>query len=395
MSGTVSEEGSAIDGDDLGQWPPPGATPVGLEGFYERQAEAGYEYGPTFRGLRAAWTRGEEVFAEVALPEGDGGTGFGLHPALLDAALHATAIGVTQGTQSEDGQVLLPFSWNGVVLHASGASALRVRAVLERPGVVSLRMSDQSGQLVASLASLVFRSIAVDELTPVKNGVSDSLFRIEWPEISTPLAASSLDMVTVSTADDVRSFAEAGGSMPSTLLVEAHGTSSVRGLATRILGVLQAFVGDELWGSSRLMVVTRNATGDGTRDVAGSAVWGLVRSAQSEEPGRIVLIDTDDNEACRSVLPAIAAGDEPQVAVRGAVVSTPRLTRVTDTTVVPRCQLNPEGTVLITGGTGALGMVLARHLVTEYAVRRLLLVSRGGGAAEFRGAGCGCRGGGV
>ncbi|MGH3915271.1 MAG: SDR family NAD(P)-dependent oxidoreductase, partial [Pseudonocardiaceae bacterium] len=386
VSGTVSADIPAVDGDEFGEWPPRDAVAVGLDGFYARQAAAGYEYGPTFQGLQAVWTRGEEIFAEVALPESERDTGFGLHPALLDAALHATALGVAQGAQPDEGQVLLPFSWNGFVLHASGASALRVRAVLKRPGVVSLKMSDQSGQLVASLTSLVFRSIAVAELTPGKNSVSGSLFRIDWTETTAPFAQSSLDLVAVCTADDVRSLAEASGSMPSTLVLEAHGTSSVRGLTSRVLAVLQAFVADERWESSRLLVVTRNAAGYCADDPTGAAVWGLVRSAQSEEPGRIVLVDMDDDKASRSVLSAIAAGDEPQVAVRGGVISTPRLARVTDTTVVSSGRLDPAGTVLITGGTGALGMVLARHLVAEYGVRRLVLVSRGGGVVEVAGA---------
>jgi NADPH:quinone reductase-like Zn-dependent oxidoreductase len=47
---------------------------------------------------------------------------------------------------------------------------------------------------------------------------------------------------------------------------------------------------------------------------------------------------------------------------------------------VPR-PLDPEGTVLITGGTGVLGGLLAKRLVTEHGVRNLLLVSRSGPAA--------------
>ncbi|MGH3684138.1 MAG: acyltransferase domain-containing protein, partial [Pseudonocardiaceae bacterium] len=155
-------------GTDLQAWPPVGTLPVSVEGFYQRQAEAGYEYGPVFQGLRAAWTREGEMFAEIALPEDRRGeaSGFGLHPALLDAALHATALAATPGGVGVgDGEVLLPFSWNGVVLHASGASVLRVRAVSAGVGVVSLQLADQSGQPVASIESLVFRPVSVELLT--------------------------------------------------------------------------------------------------------------------------------------------------------------------------------------------------------------------------------------
>ncbi|WP_324617633.1 polyketide synthase dehydratase domain-containing protein, partial [Streptomyces sp. NRRL F-5053] len=74
----------------MGVWPPRGAEPVDVSDCYERLAEAGFGYGPVFQGLRSAWRRGEDVFAEVALPEGVEGERFGLHPALFDAALHAS-----------------------------------------------------------------------------------------------------------------------------------------------------------------------------------------------------------------------------------------------------------------------------------------------------------------
>ncbi|MBK3638902.1 polyketide synthase dehydratase domain-containing protein, partial [Streptomyces sp. MBT97] len=92
-SGTLTGLGTAAPAavePTLGVWPPAGGVRVDVQDFYERVGDAGYEYGPAFRGVRSAWRVGEEVFAEVALPEEqarDAGR-FGLHPALLDAALH-------------------------------------------------------------------------------------------------------------------------------------------------------------------------------------------------------------------------------------------------------------------------------------------------------------------
>ena len=119
-------EGGALPAGDggLAVWPPEGGVVVPLEGFYERLSAAGLGYGPSFQGLRAVWRRGAEVFAEVALPDGAAAVeGFGLHPVLLDAALHAAAAGIGEGS----GQVELPFSWTGVCLHAAGAVMARVR----------------------------------------------------------------------------------------------------------------------------------------------------------------------------------------------------------------------------------------------------------------------------
>ncbi|NBH07027.1 polyketide synthase dehydratase domain-containing protein, partial [Amycolatopsis sp. SID8362] len=104
---------------DSAVWPPEGAVPVPLDGFYDRLADAGFGYGPLFRSLVSAWRAGDEVFAEVGFPEQRRGeaTPFGLHPALLDSALHAAAFAGL--TEVEGGR--LPFSWSGVSLHAVGA----------------------------------------------------------------------------------------------------------------------------------------------------------------------------------------------------------------------------------------------------------------------------------
>ncbi|MEV6005152.1 acyltransferase domain-containing protein, partial [Streptomyces griseomycini] len=92
-------------GTSLVEWPPAGAKVVDLDGFYDQAADAGFGYGPVFQGLRAAWRRGDEVFAEVVLPDGVDAGGFGLHPALLDAALHAADL-----TGGADGTGRLPFA---------------------------------------------------------------------------------------------------------------------------------------------------------------------------------------------------------------------------------------------------------------------------------------------
>ncbi len=84
----------AEPGPGLAEWPQAGAVAVEVAGLYERLAGQGYGYGPVFQGLRAAWRRGAEVFAEVVLPEQAHAEAarFGIHPALLDAALHTAGL---------------------------------------------------------------------------------------------------------------------------------------------------------------------------------------------------------------------------------------------------------------------------------------------------------------
>ncbi|WP_316315834.1 polyketide synthase dehydratase domain-containing protein, partial [Clavibacter michiganensis] len=125
-TGTL-ERGEEVPSPDpeLTVWPPVGAEPVVLDSFYADRALTGFGYGPAFQGLCAAWRRGDDVFVEAELPEGTGPGGFALHPALFDAALHGTSLLVGDG--------VVPFSWEGVALHAEGAVAVRGRLSLVAP----------------------------------------------------------------------------------------------------------------------------------------------------------------------------------------------------------------------------------------------------------------------
>ncbi|WP_461012569.1 SDR family NAD(P)-dependent oxidoreductase, partial [Streptomyces capparidis] len=144
------------------------------------------------------------------------------------------------------------------------------------------------------------------------------------------------------------------------------------------------WLAEEALASSRLVLVSRGAVsvagGEAVGDLAAAAVWGLIRSAQTEHPGRFVLVDVDDDPVSLGVVPGV---DEPQAAIRAGAVLVPRLARVTAARTADAPAWDGEGTVLITGGTGALGAVLARHLVTEHGVRDLVLTSRGGHAPEL------------
>ncbi|MFE0061252.1 type I polyketide synthase, partial [Streptomyces sp. NPDC059003] len=343
--------GTGDAGQVSAQWPPAGAEPVDTSGLYEGLAQAGVAYGPVFQGLKAAWRRGDEVFAEVEV-SGQGVDRFGIHPALLDSALHAIPL-LLAGDR-----VVLPFSWAGVELHATGAGVLRIRVVLAGQDQVSLEAVDGAGQPVLSVGSLALRELSERSLARV-----DSLFQVDW----TPTAASGGER-----ADMTVWHAGNGEALPTlNSLLEALQTES-----------------------GPLAVVTRGAVsvdGEDVTDLAGAAVWGLARSAQSEEPGRLVLVDLDgtdgrgDAEVQAAVDLALATG-EPQVAVRDGKCHVPRLRAASVAESEPSSVFGDD-TVLVTGASGALGGLVARHLVTEHGVRRLLLASRRGkdapGAAEL------------
>ncbi|WP_405633694.1 type I polyketide synthase [Streptomyces sp. NBC_00016] len=357
----------AVPAAGFGVWPPEGAVAVDVSDAYEKLTDRGYGYGPVFQGLRAVWRRDDEVFAEVALPSGevDSAAGFGLHPALLDAALHA---GAFAGARESDGEGLfLPFAWNGVSLHASGASSLRVRLTSTGAESLSLDLADGEGVPVASVESLVLRAVTEEQLRVSGGGDGDALFRVEWSPV--PVRED---------ADDVEVEVEVL-EVPSASL----DARAVREVTAGVLSAAQSFLGSS--GSGWLVVVTRGAVdvgvggGSAGVDPVAAAVWGLMRSAQAESPGRVVLVDVAAGEPVPvgGVLAGVVASGESQVAVRSGGVFVPRLVRVV---AVPSGGgvFRPGGTVLVTGGTGTLGAVVARHLVAVHGVRSLVLASRRG-----------------
>ncbi|MFD6422244.1 type I polyketide synthase [Streptomyces sp. NPDC060198] len=409
-----------------GSWPPPGATALPLDGLYDRLADSGVAYGPRFQGLRAAWRLGEEVFAEVALDgEEESAAGeFGLHPALLDASFHAASLGALPKAGPDE--VLLPFAWNGVRLHASGATALRVRLAPTADGGLSLDATDPAGTPVVSIDSLVYRPVAAARLTSGPGAV-EPLYRLGWTPL--PLAAPAPGpFVLLRPEGAVSRYADpdtslrfrdpaeaaaavrAGGSLPGPVLYEVpadprpeDGTpppSRARATLERVLALVQEWLSHPELDSVPLALVTTGAVSvvAESPDLTTAAVWGLLRSAQSEHPGRFLLIDTERVEQGESPgAPDLAAAlatavgtGETQLALRAGTAHAPRLLPAsTQSAQSGRTWYfgPPEGTVLVTGGLGLLGKLVARHLVTEHGVRHLLLTGRRGlaapGAPEF------------
>ncbi|MXQ67224.1 type I polyketide synthase [Actinomadura rayongensis] len=350
-------------------WPPPGAAPIDLDGCYDALAATGYEYGPAFQALEAAWRRGDEVFAQVRLPAGQqrDADRFALHPVLLDAALHAVLVsGAGDGTR-------LPFAWHDVRLAATAADLLRVRITLSGPDALAIEATDGTGRPVVSVGSLTLRPVDPDGLA---GGTDDSLYVVDWRQIEPPPVDGPPDWPVLD--------GEPLDPVPATVLLRCEGRDVHEG-TNAVLDVLRTWLTDDRYEQSTLVVQTRSATGPAPEDLTGAAVWGLVRSAQTEHPGRFVLVDADGDVTPEQVAGAVATG-EPQLAFRSGVLTVPRLVRGRpEGTARP---IDPDGTVLVTGGTGGLGALIARHLADAHGVRHLVLASRTGadapGADELR-----------
>ncbi|QOV33844.1 SDR family NAD(P)-dependent oxidoreductase [Streptomyces ferrugineus] len=385
-------------------WPPQGAEALDLTDAYAALADTGLAYGPAFQGVGALWRRGDDVFAEVRLPAPHTSQAgrFGLHPALFDAAVHAPLL----AAPADSGTVRVPFAWSGVSLHASGATQLRVRVTATGPDTVSVTLADPSGRLVARVESLATRELPPDGADMTDDLVRRALLRPDWVvlELSVDGDGDGDDDGHDDGGDgrgwavrgpdelNLASYLPGAGNpefVAVTAVARATGSDplpAVHALTGRVLKELQDWQDDPGAAGARLVVVTRDATGP-VPDLAGAAVWGLVRAAQSELPGRVVLVDVDGHPESLRVLPSAVATGEPQLRVRDGQVTVPRLAAAGDTSD-PGAGFGAGGTVLITGGTGALGAELARHLVAEHGVRHLLLTGRRGpkapGARELR-----------
>ncbi|MEU3375546.1 polyketide synthase dehydratase domain-containing protein, partial [Streptomyces sp. NPDC006660] len=338
------------------------------------------------------------ILAEVTLPDTahHDATTFALHPALLDAALHATDLGRDDGPEAP-GQTALPFAWSGVSLYATGATSLRVRITHTDNGGVRLHLADPAGQLVAVVDQLVMRPVSADQIAAAGDG-DTPLYVVEWnalpiaadrttPDVTTWAAvgghAARWQWTGATTHPDLAGLVS-GGPVPDVVVLTCPGgpedadmPQRLRATTEGVLACLQEWLADDRFAASRLVVATQGAVGprDGLDlpvDLAGAAAWGLVRSAQAEHPDRFTLVDWDGVELTPSRLAAALSSGEPELALREGRIHVPRLTRATTPTQPALTgfeEWGPEDTLLITGGTGGLATLLAEHLITHHHIK--------------------------
>ncbi|MDC0774009.1 type I polyketide synthase, partial [Streptomyces sp. HD] len=402
-------------------WPPRDAERIQLGDLYEDLADGPFAYGPAFHGLRAAWSRGREVFAEVRLPQElhEAAGEYLLHPALLDAALHAVGLGelLDAGTGP-----LRPFAWNDVSLHATGATTLRVTLSPAGENAVSLHAVDGTGAPVVTVGSLLLRPVDLTAPEAGPTAAHSSLLAMTWTPVPLP-AVEAAPWAVVGAAPEwadadsgavhhpdlaaLSASVTAGGPVPSFVVLalpddDPAGTGLAdvtRERAGAVLDAARAWVSedlDERLAPVPLVVATTDAVGtserDGVSGLGSAPLWGLMRSVQSENPGRFVLLDIDGTAGSGRAVPAAVASGEAELALRDGVALVPRLNRLPAAAEVPDAvpgagldALDPAGTVLVTGATGGLGALVATRLAEQHGVRHLLLLSRRGPDADGAG----------
>ena len=403
--------------------PAPHVEALNQDDFYDRLTEQGLHYSGLFRSLRGTGTepaRPEVSYAEVALPAGTDVDGYGIHPALLDAALQPLAF-----ISDDSAGLRLPYAFTGVTLYATAATQLYVRLTRTGEDTFELLATDTAGAPVITIDELTLGAVPtqIGDLTRMA-GLSDSLFELTWRSLPDPRGASAQKLPTWAVCtdspdrlpDSLSSGAihcdlatDLATLTPCPDLViwplpladettdkQADPLPWVHTLTRHVVAQLQNWLARPETANSQLVILTRHAASvsadDTVPDLAHAAAWALIHAAQNEHPGRIVLIDTDDTAStAERILVTASAGPsgEPQLALRDGVTHVPRLARLArqDAPVTPPV-LDADGTALITGGTGTLGAIFAEHLVTRYGVKHLLLLSRRGpdapGTAELR-----------
>lgn len=434
-------------------WPPADAVPVDLAALYDELGERGQNYGPAFQGLRAAWRLGGDLFADVELPaeahgdavdgaeQASGVDGFRIHPALLDAALHAVGgILPVNATTGDPESAHLPATWTGVRAPDGDVHALRVHVTSTAADTVALTATDTEGNPVLAVERLAFQALPAEALAAARRSrssggeVDAAWHRLAWPPatatggrvtadewavvgaepdrdplgLGVHLARSAPQGTRVRHHADLDALRSAWSRPPGTAedpaprpahvlvpVVDPDGldnpAAAAQAIAEHVLGLLQTWVSEPVFADARLVVATRNAVAthpdEAVEDLAASAVWGLLRAARTEHPDRFALLDLDTHPDSVAAVPAALAVPEPQIALRGGAIHVARLEPVApdddlvpsaDDSAAPASSLDPDGTVLVTGGTGALGALAARHLVSRHGVRHVLLVSRSG-----------------
>ncbi|UGT45355.1 SDR family NAD(P)-dependent oxidoreductase [Nocardia yamanashiensis] len=363
----------------LGQAWPPAAEPLDAASIPSQMtAGSGLEYGPAFSGVQGVWRQADAVFSEIALRiESDSAAGtFGLHPTLVDMTVHAgLAELLWRGLDQDPDSGKLLFRWGGARLHRSPAdgaarpASLRVAAVATGPETISVAAVDTAGRPVLSVDAVVMRPYDARRFFEGQSRGTADLYRVRWERAG---GAVGGDPERIPAAVTYRP--EVPGDAPADIY------SATRQAVNETLAQLNSWLRDER-STDRLVVVTTGGVGvaDETPDLVASAVWGVVRSAQSEHPDRFVLVDEDPAAPLDAdALAAVLRTEEPQIAVRGSDLLVPRLVRAETSGADVESAPFGAGTVLITGGTGGLGALFARHLVTEYGVRDLALTSRRG-----------------
>ncbi len=339
--------------------PTPAIDTIDQDSFYDDLAGHGYSYGGPFRSVRGVGhdpIQPDIVYAEVELPVDTDITGYGIHPALLDAALHPLAAALYRTASDADvAAPRLPFAFTGITLHATAARRLHVQLTSTGPNTFMLHAADPTGAPVITIRTLTLRELppTLGQAAAVA-GLHDSMFLLSWPPLfddtSAPTATVPGWAVCTDQPDRLPAslrngpiHAELATLTPAPELViwplplpdpgeDFDPVDRLHSVTRRTLTQLQDWLTRADVPGTHLVIITRHAVTttphDPSPDLAQAAAWALVHAAQNEHPDRITLLDIDATPATdRSILATLSRrpAAEPQLALRNGTPHIPRL----------------------------------------------------------------------
>ncbi|HEX2132400.1 MAG TPA: SDR family NAD(P)-dependent oxidoreductase, partial [Actinophytocola sp.] len=385
----ATRAGERAPTEDLRTWPVPDARAVDRDDFYARALSEGLAYGPAFQCLRELVRRDDVFYGHVRLPESLDPTGYGLHPALLDAALQVVVAGLLESSTGSG--PLVPFIWSDIELYRAGATELLVRVDLDHggnddPAPATVWLADPAGDPVARIGLLKFQrgrpGRHVEHLYRVgfENApLADDATLVDTAVVGDLALGAALGVEVVS---DLDALLDPGAEVPGQLLFTAEPPDPEEAAADALRS-LRRCLADPRLQRTELVWITRHAVSSSPDDEVGNwahaSIWGLVRVARTEQPERVLrMVDLDADAPDPTLLARVLrTRNEPEWVLRGGTALVPRVRPVHGGGHPPRA-LDPDGTVLVTGGLGELGGALAAHLVRAHGVRRLVLSSRRG-----------------
>lgn len=347
---------------DLSPWPPVDAESIDIADMRARLTKAGYDYGPAFKGLRSAWRRGEDIYVEAHLPDDLVASGHSIHPALLDTTLHPIALADTEGDENASG-LRLPFTFTGITCADASPGQLRAQLRFTKSDTVSIVATDETGTPILSIEALNLRSISSDHLRRMVGvGPDHDLLNLTWSLLPAAMMGTkdkapptamwalldtnsaytrALDTIACypGLSEMLAATEASSASTPEVILwplppLEVTDAEDVPGGTRKaceaVLQVLQTWLSHDQLARTVLVPITHRAVATGSSETAHlvyGPVWGLLRSAQSEHPDRLVLVDTDHTFNSPALLTTVLASGRSQVAVRDGKLYIPHLTR--------------------------------------------------------------------
>ncbi|MET9558698.1 acyltransferase domain-containing protein, partial [Streptomyces sp. NPDC006645] len=297
-------------------WPPPGADPIDVTSLYEDLHARGYHYGPLFQGLTTAWKHGNDLYAEIVLPENTDTTGHTIHPALLDAALHTALLTTTDTTELH-----LPFTFTNTRPHATHATHTRAHLTTHN-NTHTLHLTTPDNQPLLT-TTLTTRPTTPHQLTTTQ---TNSLYTLNW----TPLTLPTDPPTSEAPAHTVYEIT-------GDVTADDHLTALRTTLNTTLTHV-QNWLTNPDHTDEHLVILTHHATpttdnNNDTVNLTTAPIWGLIRTTQTEHPNRITLIDTDDHPTSQhnltTTITTALTHNHPQITLRNGTPHTPHLTHTT------------------------------------------------------------------